>query len=303
MLQSSTRLGHPCLTWKKGSSTFTAFPTCGARLAEWTFDHQPILRWPDPADLENIAKVRGGNPILFPFAGRSHVDGAAGRWKTPDGRILQMPQHGFVRSGTTRVTEQTDEGFAAEWIPDEIAQAAYPYPHRFAIDYRFDSHRLKVRMILENRGTTPIPWAPGHHFYFGLPFTPSSQRGDWFLSHQATAAWRHRDDGGLTPEPSISPLCFDDRSISNRILAGTGLNPITIHSPKASFAIEITATSDTPADCCTVLWTESDSAPFYCIEPWYGLPNGTGDGTRRPLVPPQTTATFTVSITLTPPHH
>lgn len=300
MLQPSTRDGLPFLTWNKSSSVFSAFPTAGARLAEWSWMGYPILHWPSDPDLENIARVRGGNPILFPFAGRSHVDGNPGHWTAPDGKTLPMPQHGFVRSGKTRLTEKTDEGFAAEWIPDEIASLAYPFQHRFGIDYRFDSTRLRVRLLLENLGHDPIPWAPGHHFYFALPFAENFTRRDWIIEHASTAAWRHRDDGDFDPEPAPSPLSFADASISNRILAATGNAPLKIRAEGAPFSIEIVATADSPEDICTVLWTESPDSPFYCIEPWYGLPNGSGDGRRRPTVPPGTAASFTVTVTIIP---
>jgi aldose 1-epimerase len=31
---------------------------------------QDILYWPDDADWTNVARVRGGNPSLFPFIAR-----------------------------------------------------------------------------------------------------------------------------------------------------------------------------------------------------------------------------------------
>lgn len=300
MLQSSTHQGLPCLEWTKAESTFLAFPTAGARLARWTYDGYPILHWPDPADLSNIAKVRGGNPILFPFAGRSHAEGQPGKWTATDGKVQTMPQHGFVRSGTTRVTEQTDEGFAAEWVPDEIAIAAYPFHYRFGIDYRLDPHRVRVRLQLENLGPEPMPWAPGHHFYFGLPFTRELTRANWRIGHNASSAVRHRDDGGFDPEPANAPLHFDDPAISNRILVGTGIEPLRITSERAPFDLEIRASADAPEHLCTVLWTESEDSPFYCVEPWYGLPNGGGDGTSRPMVEPGKTSTFTVTISILP---
>ena len=69
-------LGHTILKWQVGASSFLALPELGARLMNWNVtlgdgSVRDIIYWPELDSLDNIAGARGGNPILFPFGGRS----------------------------------------------------------------------------------------------------------------------------------------------------------------------------------------------------------------------------------------
>jgi D-hexose-6-phosphate mutarotase len=67
--------GQTLTRWRVGNSTFLALPERGARLMNWNItlgdgSVRDVLYWPEHADFGNFAKVRGGNPILFPFNAR-----------------------------------------------------------------------------------------------------------------------------------------------------------------------------------------------------------------------------------------
>ena len=85
-----------------------------------------IIHWPEDADLSNMTKVRGGNPILFPFAARTYHGDQVGQWKAPDGAIRSMPRHGFARDGFFALTQITEYGFTAELRPRPEDAEAYP---------------------------------------------------------------------------------------------------------------------------------------------------------------------------------
>ncbi len=274
--------------WQKGESRFTAYPEAGGRLAAWSWRGLPIIYWPTAPNLKLMAKVRGGNPLLFPFAGRSHAGGREGFWRNPQGAILPISQHGFARSSQFALIEKTDEGFAAELVQDGVLQQSYPYKHRFSVDYRFEAKRLKVRLQLENLSTEAIPWAPGHHFYFGLPFVAGGSRSDWKLEHLAKRAYRHMEDGegSLSEEEATQPLDFGDPAISNRILAELQTSKVCLVSEKHNFKIEVLTKVEREDLLAVVVWTENQESPFYCVEPWYGLPNAGGGKGERALVPP-----------------
>jgi D-hexose-6-phosphate mutarotase len=72
--------GQTLTRWRVGNSTFLALPEKGARLMNWNItlgdgSVRDVLYWPENADFADIAKVRGGNPILFPFNGRCYDKG------------------------------------------------------------------------------------------------------------------------------------------------------------------------------------------------------------------------------------
>lgn len=69
-------LGHTIYRWQVGPSTFLALPEKGARLMHWNVtlgdgSVRDLIHWPEMDKLDNVASVRGGNPILFPFNGRT----------------------------------------------------------------------------------------------------------------------------------------------------------------------------------------------------------------------------------------
>ncbi len=69
-------LGHTLARWQVGPSTFLALPEKGARFMNWHLtlgdgSVRDVVYWPELQSLDDIAKVRGGNPILFPFCGRT----------------------------------------------------------------------------------------------------------------------------------------------------------------------------------------------------------------------------------------
>ena len=63
-----------------------------------------IVYWPETHDLNKFGEIRGGNPILFPFCGRTYANGKIGFWEF-EGVRRPMPLHGFVREGTFAIDE------------------------------------------------------------------------------------------------------------------------------------------------------------------------------------------------------
>ena len=96
--------GQTLTRWRVGNSTFLALPEKGARLMNWNITLgdgtvRDVLYWPENADFSDIAKVRGGNPILFPFNGRCFDQGEIFFWRAADGVRRPMPIHGIARQG------------------------------------------------------------------------------------------------------------------------------------------------------------------------------------------------------------
>ena len=56
-------------------------PEHGARILRWEREGREIITWPEDADWSKILKVRGGNPVLFPFVARHFVDGKNEFWR------------------------------------------------------------------------------------------------------------------------------------------------------------------------------------------------------------------------------
>lgn len=296
-------------TWKVAASTFSAYPQHGARLAEWSLAlagarRRQVIYWPDHVSPDTeLAKVRGGNPVLFPFSGRSFHHGVADHWKSPDRSIRSMPRHGFARGSPFELVAISENGFRARLIITPEAEQCYPFEYDFYLEYVFEELSLQVALELHNEGRAPIPWSPGHHFYFTLPWHDNAKRENYELNLPARKSFYQGPDGKLVPgEPLLArdlPNLADPR-LNDCIHTNLRLSELDI-GPRGGEEFVRLRFLETPvplAQCAVVTWTESDESPFYCVEPWMGPPNAVEHGRGLYWVAPGETCRFVVEVLL-----
>ena len=296
--------GETLLRWQVGHSTFLALPEKGARLMNWTIalgdgSVRDVLYWPENANLAEIAHVRGGNPILFPFNARTFDQGDIHFWRAADGKRRPMPMHGLARQGDFKITQADKNGFTALFLPDDEARTAYPYDYEFSVRYRFEPLGLICEMSLQNMGTEPLPWSAGHHFYFTLPWTEGLNRKDYAIRIPATQRYRHAPTGALTPGPSFKEIeSLANPEMSDAIHMGLKQNTVIFGETGHAGDVVVTLGAENvpPPDAAIVTWTESATAPFYCVEPWMGPPNSPEHKCGLHHVAPGQTETFTVAV-------
>ncbi len=295
-------------SWNCGPSTFLARPELGARLMNWNLrmsdgSYRDVIHWPEDADYNNFAKVRGGNPILFPFAARTYNKGKIGEWKDQEGVVRPMPMHGFSRNGQFEIVAVDESGFTAELKPTEADQAAYPFNYRFTVRYVFEQVSFKVYLRLDNLGDAPILWSAGHHFYFTLPWHDGLSRKDYRFEIPAKKCFTHAPDGSLLPVAKgwDKKCSFGDPANNDRIY--TRLKGDTaIFGPNGGeedIGIRLLNDSNTHSTWnAFVVWTEKPDSPFYCVEPWMGPPNSPEHGKGLHAVAGGESATFGVEVSL-----
>ncbi|MFM1850555.1 MAG: hypothetical protein RIS54_239 [Verrucomicrobiota bacterium] len=296
--------GETLLRWRVGHSTFLALPEKGARLMNWNValgdgSVRDVLYWPEDADLAEIAHVRGGNPILFPFNARTFDQGDIHFWRAPDGVRRPMPMHGLARQGAFKITQIDAAGFTALFLPDEESKTVYPYDYEFTVRYRFESLGLICELTLQNLGTEPLPWSAGHHFYFTLPWTEGLKRSDYAIRIPASQRFRHARNGTLTPGPELREIeNFANPELVDAIHTGLRDNTVVFGEPGHAGDVVIThGTAKVPAaDATVVTWTGGAEAPFYCVEPWMGPPNAPEHKRGLHFVSPGMTETFSVAV-------
>jgi len=296
--------GQTLIRWRVGGSTFMALPEKGARLMNWNIamgdgSVRDVIHWPEIASLGEFHKARGGNPILFPFCARSFDRGEAGFWRDARGVRRPMPAHGVARQGDFRATRVDAGGFEAVFVPGEEAGACYPFRYEFRVGYRFTAFGLTCHLTLENLGDEPLPWCAGHHFYFKLPWSEGSARGDYLIRIPADTRLRQDAAGQLVPGPQLAP----DEPMDNPDLIDTFHTGL--RGPEAVFgerghpgdvAIRLGADPIPPPGATFVTWTQAGDSPFYCVEPWMGPANAPEHKIGLHLVPPGGRDTFTVSV-------
>lgn len=299
-------LGHTIFRWQVGASSFLALPEKGARLMNWNVtlgdgSVRDVIHWPEVSSLDDFARIRGGNPILFPFCARTFDRGEIHHWRHEDGSRLPMPMHGIARQGAFRVTRLDEGGFSALLQPDAAAKAAYPYDYEFIVSYRFESLGFFVEFELTNLGSAPMPWSAGHHFYFTVPWTRGLRREDYLLEVPATRTLRHLETGRLVDGPRLNPR----ELLSNPNLVDTIFTGLRGHEfalterPSGQQLRFLTGFTNTVSrDAAVVTWAESDQVPYYCIEPWMGPPNSPENKVGLHQVGPGQTQKFFVKVSL-----
>ncbi len=299
--------GQTLTRWRVGNSTFLALPEKGARLINWNIalgdgSVRDVLYWPENADFGEIAKVRGGNPILFPFNARCFDNGEIFFWRAADGVRRPMPIHGLARQGVFNLTRCDARGFAAQFVPGAEAQTNYPFHYEFVVAYRFEPFGLVCELSLHNLGDVPLPWSAGHHFYFTLPWNEGTTRGDYMI--RIPAGKRLRQDpanGLLLPGPALqtdellsNPALIDALHTAlkgNEVIFGEKGRP-------GDVIVRLGTDKVPPPDATFVTWTAADDSPFYCVEPWMGPPNAPGHKVGLHYVKPGETGRFTVSVSV-----
>jgi galactose mutarotase-like enzyme len=299
--------GQTLTRWRVGNSTFLALPEKGARLMNWNLtlgdgSVRDVIYWPEKADFNDIAKVRGGNPILFPFNGRCFDRGEIFFWRAADGVKRAMPLHGIARQGEFKVVHQDARGFTAQFMPGDEARASYPYDYEFTVTYRFEPFGLSSEFALTNLGNVPLPWSAGHHFYFTLPWSDGQSRGDYLIRIPATKRMKQDPNtGALIAGPTLQ----QEEPLSNKALIDTfhgGLrsNEVVFGEKGRPGDVTVRLGNDKvpPADSVFVTWTLADDSPFFCVEPWMGPPNPTENKVGLSYVAPGQTQKFAVSISI-----
>ena len=305
-MEQVSHQGHTLTRWRVGSPSFLALPERGARLMNWNVtlgdgSVRDVLYWPEQDPAGEFHKIRGGNPILFPFNARTFDAGEIHSWRDPDGVRRPMPMHGLARQGDFQVVRLDERGFAAVFKPGAEARASYPFEYEFMVIYRFAPLGLSCEFVLANNDTRPIPWSAGHHFYFTVPWTEGHTRANYAIRIPATRTLRQDAAGRLVSgpvlkleEPLNNPALVDTFHLGLRHNAAV-FGPI---GAPGEIAVRIGSARVPSPEATFVTWTLADDSPFYCVEPWMGPANAVENKTGLQWVAPGQSQSFIVDIAI-----
>jgi galactose mutarotase-like enzyme len=236
-----------------GGVTAAIVPARGALVTALAVGSTEVL-FLDRATLEDPTKnVRGGIPVLFPYAGKL-VDETF----VPAG--TRMKQHGFGRNKVWQVREQSGHAVRLGLVQDDETRAQYPYEYDAEYTARIVPFGLQVELLVHNRGSRPLPLSPGWHPYFRcLDGAKSEVRGDV---------------PGLVPG-----LITKDREFDFGLPAPAN-GRARFHVPGLG-QLEI---AFSPAMRHLQFWSPA-GRDFVCLEPFWG-PNNTVNTERRMEIPP-----------------
>jgi galactose mutarotase-like enzyme len=246
MALEELRLSH-------GQVSCEVVPERGAIVTSLVVAGTPVL-YLDRATLEDPTKnVRGGIPVLFPYAGKL-VDEVF----VPAG--TKMKQHGFGRNKPWAVKEARSDFARLALVQDAETKAQYPYDYEAEYSVQLLPRGLEVELLVHNVGSRPLPISPGWHPYFRCP---AAEKG------RVTG-----DVAGLTPDK-----LGDDREFDFGLEAPA--------KGRASFDVPKLGRvrlGFSPAMRHLQFWSQPGK-DFICLEPFFG-PANTVNTERRLDVPP-----------------
>jgi galactose mutarotase-like enzyme len=261
-------LAHETLALAHGLVTAQIVPGRGGIVTALTVDGRDVL-FLDRATLDDPAKnVRGGIPILFPFAGKLDDE----RFR-PAG--TQMKQHGFARNKPWAVREQRGDELRLGLVQDEDTRAQYPYEHDLESGVHLLPRGLQVELIIHNRDTRPLPVSPGWHPYFRCPAARKTE---------VTA-----DVAGLNPAEQFTNEREFDFGVEAPVSGRARFDLPGLGGLRLSFS---------PVMRHLQLWSQP-GRDFVCLEPFYG-PNNTVNTDRRMEVPPGQARDYWMRIEVEP---
>ncbi len=303
-MEKITYQNHEIRRWDVGPSTFLASPEKGAQLLNWHVNMsdgsvRDVIHWPEDIKDKEFHMVGGGIPILFPFAGKSYLEGKQDYWKLPDGRHAQMPMHGFANKADFEIRSIDKSGFEVEMIQTQEMKKFYPFDYNFTVIYHFLELTLQISLVLENESQRPLPWSAGLHPYFQIPWRKGLTLSDHKLSIEAKKVYEYQKGGMMVPKNNQVPeQKLSDLSLINNVFyeLSAPKADISLLNGEETVSISEVGGPETGTRLTFVSWTKKNE-PYYCIEPWMSPPNSTENKTTR-TVGPGARDEFTIEIEL-----
>jgi galactose mutarotase-like enzyme len=258
-------MSFPEITIQSGDVSATVSPARGGLITGLTVKGKPVLYLDRESFNDPTKNVRGGVPILFPYAGKL-IDGVF----TPAG--TKMGQHGFGRNKPWAVTEQAPSLLRYTVSQDNETAAQYPYDFVAEQTVMVVPRGLHIELLVCNTGRKPLPTSPGWHPYFCCPAGEKNKV--------------------VTDVPDVKSAALTvDREFDFGVVAPqTGRAKFTV--PNLGKLL----ISFSPRMRHMQFWSQPGK-DFICLEPFTG-PNNTVNTDKRVDVPPGEARNFWMRIEL-----
>ena len=216
----------------------------------------------------------GCSPLLFPAIGNSRSSRTIF-----DGRIYDMPKHGFCRSTPFQITRQTQDTAVFTIQSSAETKSMYPYDFSLSLTYSLSDDGLSMDYEVQNLDTCTISYCIGAHPGFNCPM----EKGSCFEDYQLELECEECADALVY---NIDHLEFDADShgyrlnnsrvipLDYRLFYSDAVYFTSLKSRKVSLIHKETRKGvevSYPDFQGIAFWTPAQGgAPFLCIEPWNG---------------------------------
>jgi galactose mutarotase-like enzyme len=244
----------------------------------------------------------GRSPALFPVIGRS-----PGNVIDIGGTPFPMLQHGFARTSVFEMVEASAASARLRLTDSPETRTHYPFGFELELAYELAESTVSIVATVRNTGDGAMPFQFGFHPAFVYPLPQAEGMVHRVLPAREGPTTFHRiNSEGLVEaapvynsaasgEVEITPGMFD----AGALVAPAGVGDAVRYTAGGA-AIDL-ETTGLPV---FALWSKP-SAPFLCLEPWSGMPLGTGQAMRSIdhsaiILQSRGSASFRMRIRVTP---
>lgn len=214
------------------------------------------------------------SPVLFPIVGRLKENETL-----IEDEVYRMNQHGFARDMDFDVINKDSNSITYKLTSNESTKEIYPYNFNLFITYTISNQGVKITWKVENIDSKEIYFSIGGHPAFNI--SSSKDLTDYYLEFKCRENIENIHlEGAYYNEvekvESLSKLDLSPEVFKNDAVIYTNIDEISLKSRKEEYYIKVSF-KDFPL---VGIWSPyykdtSSTAPFICIEPWYGLADST----------------------------
>ena len=213
------------------------------------------------------------SPVLFPIVGSVWES----RYRI-DGTEYQLGQHGFARDMDFSLVSASEARARFRLESSEETLAVYPYPFTLDIEYHIHNNCLEVIWEVSNPSESDIYFQIGAHPAFFYPAYDPEKSGRGFMTfdrQEGLECIRIREKGCVDAQTKW-PLEMTEGRLKLEKDTFDSIDTIMIQDSQVRrvnmFKEDGTPWLSLEFDAPVVgIWSPpGKTAPFICIEPWYG---------------------------------
>ena len=211
-------------------------------------------------------------PVLFPVVGKLKKNQTI-----INGRIFEMPQHGFARDMEFEPITKLDNFHSYVLRGNQITKNRYPYDFELYTTYRLDENKLTTMYRVINTGDVTLPFGIGGHPAFKIDVN-ELKKGNYYLEFEEDEDKIHflyLVDGLVGTEYARNKMAdkrrinLDSNTFNDDALIMNGITSTKISlKHREEHEDRTLLTMDFTGFPYLAVWSKPN-APFVCIEPWY----------------------------------
>lgn len=215
-------------------------------------------------------------PVLFPVVGS-----LKNKEYIYEGKRYKMGQHGFARDLDFEKISQSQNSLWQMLTANEVTHQCYPFEFRLEIGYILEGKTIKVIWEITNLDSKNMYYSIGAHPAFNCPLHPNEMQTDYYIgfeTEKSSIAYKLVNEAGLLLNESYAlPLENGYYKVTNTLFDKDALVIENHQVQKVCLADKnkkpyVTVNFEAPL---FGIWSPAQkSAPFICIEPWYGRCDG-----------------------------